>query len=466
MKKTHKKLLGIGGLVFVAGITAIAYHIPDAGAVSTSASASVDVSVNVVGKNPEININSPLDGAKLANPNLHIVTRYADADEVIYTLSDGSTTVTIPSPALSGNATAEIGNSGEHDFYYDLKEFDPNTAGYGDYVLKVTVNRADVSVEDSVSFTYIPATVGTGDFSVDDKNNPIVDLNIKESVVKVAAIVFKPNGEEAFRITADTEGNSPFYLTLPFSKYSSLGNGNYTVKFITQSYNGYGVLVNDQEEDTTNLVATVAYIKKEVPPEPKPDCTTNPELPECQKPEPKPDCTTNPELPECQKPKPEPEPEPKPEPEPEPKPDDTPAIKDTDPIIDVNVDDGVEKVEIIVYDKNGKEVFRMEVPVSSITTNHIALPFDHYGLEDGDYQIAVVPYAKNEKGELVALITEEEAKKNSFRIDYDVPEVPNTGSFFASLNLSSRDFLLSGLVVFTVVTAGGIFILRRKEIRH
>lgn len=38
--------------------------------------------------------------------------------------------------------------------------------------------------------------------------------------------------------------------------------------------------------------------------DPKKDCTTNPELPECKKPEPEPekkDCTTNPEMAECQK---------------------------------------------------------------------------------------------------------------------------------------------------------------------
>lgn len=47
-------------------------------------------------------------------------------------------------------------------------------------------------------------------------------------------------------------------------------------------------------------------VQKDCKEDPKKDCTTNPELPECQKkedpePEPKKDCTTNPELPECQK---------------------------------------------------------------------------------------------------------------------------------------------------------------------
>ncbi|MBQ9029586.1 hypothetical protein IJ114_02355 [Candidatus Saccharibacteria bacterium] len=35
--------------------------------------------------------------------------------------------------------------------------------------------------------------------------------------------------------------------------------------------------------------------------EPKKDCTTNPEMPECKKPEPEKNCTTNPEMAECQK---------------------------------------------------------------------------------------------------------------------------------------------------------------------
>ena len=45
-------------------------------------------------------------------------------------------------------------------------------------------------------------------------------------------------------------------------------------------------------------------VKKTNCEDPKKDCTTNPELPECKKPEPQPekkDCTTNPEMAECQK---------------------------------------------------------------------------------------------------------------------------------------------------------------------
>ena len=50
--------------------------------------------------------------------------------------------------------------------------------------------------------------------------------------------------------------------------------------------------------------ADVVVKKTNCKEDPKKDCTTNPELPECKKPEPEPekkDCTTNPEMAECQK---------------------------------------------------------------------------------------------------------------------------------------------------------------------
>ena len=184
-------------------------------------------------------------------------------------------------------------------------------------------------------------------------------------------------------------------------------SGKYTVKFVTYSYNWYGALVPDQDEATTNLKTQVTYNKKSEP---------------------------------------------------------TPVIPN--PVIDVTVEEGVEKIEIIVYDKDGNEIFRYDVPVSSIVDNHIELPFDKNGLAEGEYLIAIIPYARNEAGELVPLISEEEAKRNAIRITYGSPEVPDTGNFFANLNLSSKDFLLTGLIVFAAVTVGGIFILRRKETRR
>lgn len=734
MKKTHKRLLGVGGLALVAAITTVAYNIPDVGAVSSS---QVDVNVNVVGRSPEIKINSPLDGAKLTNNILRISTRYEDADQVDYILTSGDRSINIPSPDLSGNATENVGNSGTHDFTYNLKDFNPSTAGYGNYTLRVVIERQGSTVEDAVSFSYSPASIDGGSIPTDENNNPIVDINVKPTVVKVTAIVLKKDGAEAFRVTSDTNGETPLYMVLPFSNDKSLESGNYTVKFITYSYNGLGVLVADQNEATTSLVTMVTY-KKKVEPEPElpPDDTPPTPLDPSAGDDNNPDVPTPPntnkndivnvvvkdpqtgdvilegdfpagddgkvDIPFDQYNIPEGDYVVKVTPynqdpvtgeevldhsesitteikydgkteenqptinkdngnlnipitedgtvekakivitdkdgnkteiivdikpgqteievpfddlnlpsgnydiiiitySKDPKtgklaPNQNPTFvrpikvnyesatlpyqfidKDNsldthvwdrnsdagkslrlriptfdtyryfdadkvyfttyanranlwdsanllnkiyfedsngslnldllssflatlpngeyilgveltngakptviieiegntgtpnnspNPVININVEEGVEKVEIIVYDKNGKEIFRFEAPVTSITTNHITLPFDLYGLADGDYIVAVVPYARDENGNLVPLITEEEAKRNAMTIGYGAPKVPDTGNFFASLNLSQKDYLLTGLIIFGVVTAGGIIVLRKKEARR
>lgn len=727
MKKTHKHLLGIGGLAVVAAITTVAYHIPDVGAVSNGA---VDINVNVVSNNPEIKIKSPLDGAKLTNANLNIIARYSDADQVEYFLSNGTKTEKINSPAF-------IPPSGEQNFIYNLKDFDNTTAGYGNYTLRAVVTKESSSVEDTVGFSYSPASIDDGSIPTDENNNPIIDLNVKEGVAKVEAIVLDSNGNEAFRTVVDTDGNTKINMTLPFSS-NNMESGNYRVKFITYSYNGLGQLVADQTESTTNLQTQVTYKKKAEPIVPDDDTPTTPLNPSAGDPNspsvPAPADTVEGEMvhvvivdpatgetvietelpvnkdgtitipldgynipagdyksyitpyivdpntgeatldpsstkvadvdyegksadwqittskdngnpiltfandgtvkkakfvitdkngkeidtiivdikpdqtkielpfdelgltageydvklvtysvdPETDKLAPNQNPQ-------YVRPvsftyrganrsyefidkdnklgthtwdrntdagksevfrilesdayslfnakevffakaadlgslfndasrlnalrfaayDDEGGLKlellgsylavlpngdyylgvrlangaertvklavagDTgtnnsnpNPVIDVNVEEGVEKVEIIVYDKDFKEVFRFEVPVSSITTNHIELPFDLYGLKDGEYYTAVVPYARNDEGELVPLITEEEARKNAIKSVYGAPEVPNTGNLFAGLNLSEKDFLLSGLVIFSVITAGGIFILRKQEARR
>lgn len=733
MKKTHKRLLGVGGLALVATLTTVAYSIPEAGAVSTTASGQVNVNVVVVGHSPEIRISSPLDGAKLTSSILHIVTSYEDADQVTYTLTSGSRSVVITSPELSGNATEHVGNSGTHDFTYDLKDFDPSTAGYGSYTLKVTVERQGSTVEDTVSFSYSAASIDDGTIETDENNNPIITVNVKPDVVKVKAIVLKPNGEKALETTVDTDGQSSVDITLPFSDNQSLESDTYTVKFITYSDNGNGQVVADQTESNTPYVTQVTYDKKvepELPPDDTPPAPLDPSAGDQNNPVvPGPEdaekgdkvhvVVTDPETgkvvfegdlpvdedgkvhipfdeynipegeynveitpydkegnldpskateahveykgkteenqpttnkdngnpvvpiandgtvekakiiitdkngketivivdvkpgqteieipfdelglpagdydvkiitysrdPETGKLVPNQNPayvQPIPFsysgsgeaygfidqdnklgthtwnrnssagsnqvlriPEADayrffdanevyfttaanvanlfnsssrlnklyftardddggiaielhssflatlPNGDYYVGIKLTNgaertvkititgntgtnnnipnPVIDINVEEGVEKVVIIVYDKNGKELFRFEAPVSSINTNHITLPFDLYGLTEGDYLIAVIPYARDANGNLVPLISEEEAKRNAFQLTYGFPEVPNTGGFLSSLNLSEKDYLVTGLIIFGIVTAAGAFILyRKKETRH
>ena len=127
----------------------------------------------------------------------------------------------------------------------------------------------------------------------------------------------------------------------------------------------------------------------------------------------------------------------------------------------------MERVELIIHDESGKEVFRYWADATSITTNHISVPFAEHGVPYGTYYIAVVPYARSATtGELYATITEAEAWKNPIRVVYGTPEVPNTGGLFSILNISQKDFLISGLVIFGLVTAAGIVLMRRSSHRR
>ena len=430
MKKTCKKLLGIGGLALVAGITAVAYHIPDAGAVSTSASAKVDVSVSVASKNPEIRIDGPLDGAKLTNPNLHINVTYADADKIEYTLTKDGKTVVIPAPDLSGNDDGTHGNNGVHDFIYNLKNFDPTTAGYGDYVLKIVIERGSTKIEDTVSFSYSAATIEKGSITTDENGNPIVELGVGEAVEKVDAIVVGQNGEELFRVTVDTNGVSPAYITLPFFE-NGMDSGNYTVKFITYSYNGLGQLVPDQTIDGTDIVTTVTYVRRPVSGNTNANTGAGEYYPTG-------DSTSSDK--KC------------------------PTADLPNPVLDIEVEEGVRQIEFIIYNISGdKEMFRYKAFVSSALTNHIALPFNLHCLEEGIYLVAAIPYVLDENGNLVPLISEDEAKKYAFKVYYGVSEIPNTGDVLSSIDIPYKDCLISGLIIFFIITFIGILILRREE---
>ena len=446
MKKTCKKLFGIGGLALVAGITAVAYHIPDAGAVSTSASAKVDVSVNVASKNPEIRIDGPLDGAKLTNPNLHIKVTYADADKIEYTLTKDGKTVVIPAPDLSGNDDGTHGNNGVHDFIYNLKNFDPTTAGYGDYVLKIVIERGSTKIEDTVSFSYSAATIEKGSITTDENGNPIVELGVGEAVQKVDAIVVGQNGEELFRTTVDTNGTSPAYITLPFFE-NNMDSGNYTVKFITYSYNGLGQLVSDQTEDSTDIVTTVTYVRK--PASNGNNANSNADANSGANSNSNYGAGTGGHNSTD---------------EPSSSDNKCPTADLPNPVLDIEVEEGVRQIEFIIYDASGsKEMFRYKAFVSSALTNHIALPFNLHCLEEGVYLVAAIPYALNENGDLVPLISEDEAKKNAFKIFYGVSEIPNTGDILSSIDIPYKDLLISGLIIFFIITFIGILILRREE---
>ena len=114
----------------------------------------------------------------------------------------------------------------------------------------------------------------------------------------------------------------------------------------------------------------------------------------------------------------------------------------------------VTSIDVKVYYPNSDK----EVPFSPITitpnadgVTRVELPFEKYGLEEGDYRVEL--YAYNASGYAIngnspyTLIVQ-------YRIGKVTP-VPDTGGFFQNNNISSTDYLITGLIVFGLVAATG-----------
>lgn len=143
-----------------------------------------------------------------------------------------------------------------------------------------------------------------------------------------------------------------------------------------------------------------------------------------------------------------------------------------DPIIRVEVNDDVDKVYVHIKDKdgnpaivdeNGKEVVII-VDAKDVDPEtgelKIKLPFEKYGLKDGEYQIIVQGYDKN--GNIVS--------QTDANIDYtfkvpETPDTPNTGSVLDSMNITRVDYIMTGIIVFGVVAAAALYLVGRKSRR-
>ncbi len=129
-----------------------------------------------------------------------------------------------------------------------------------------------------------------------------------------------------------------------------------------------------------------------------------------------------------------------------------------DPDDETGSGDGeVANIIVKVYDEEGNLV----TPLSPVTvtppTTSIELPFSDYDLPSGTYTIEITAYDRdgNElyKAYLTYVIYESKT----------IP-VPDTGELFKNLNISRVDYLITGLIIFSLVGVGGaIFINKRSK---
>lgn len=135
------------------------------------------------------------------------------------------------------------------------------------------------------------------------------------------------------------------------------------------------------------------------------------------------------------------------------------------PIVNVILSDQVTNAIIQVYDKDNNPVFvkdGKEVPMTlDVKKFHngnigaeIALLMQEFGAKPGRYTAVLV--ARNAKGEIISL--------NTAKVGYRVPEIPDTGiNMLNNLNISTADYVVTGMIAFGTVTLFAIFLIVRRN---
>ena len=174
MKRVQKNILGISGLVLVAGMTACAAIMPSPSASAMTTSLTDTLVVKVVEDQPVVHLTSD-EGSDITNPSYTYSISYNYARSVVITL-----TYTDP----EGNThTAEVYRDDNAD--YDYKELldqridlsnltfsDGTTPGYGSYKLEATTISIDGDERfDVLTFDYVPVV---GKITADENGNPYV----------------------------------------------------------------------------------------------------------------------------------------------------------------------------------------------------------------------------------------------------------------------------------------------------
>lgn len=123
---------------------------------------------------------------------------------------------------------------------------------------------------------------------------------------------------------------------------------------------------------------------------------------------------------------------------------------------DTSDNSDVKYVEIKVYDKDGTTVIKEITVAAPVTSTEIDL--SDLGLETGNYKVTATAYGENG----VALY---DAFETWFYYEaMSVPETANTGGLFNNTNISSTDYLITGMVIFGLVAiAGTAYIMRSNK---
>lgn len=260
MKKTHKQVLGVLGLVFVAAITIFAATLP---VPSASATTSVmdTIQVRVVGSVPSVEIVGIDNGEATSSPVQDFSVRYENSELVTVSLSYTDMDGVVHEYSI-GTIDADF-TAGETNFSIQASDY-----GYGDFVVNIKgVGVNGVYDEDQVIFHYLPLTADVT-WNEDEGGYDIeMDYNAEDGstgevgdVASIVINVYDENGDpveiDGFPMVVTPPAENIF---IPFED-ADLPSGKYTIEI--SSYNSNGELLYDP------YIITVEYKAPEPIPSP------------------------------------------------------------------------------------------------------------------------------------------------------------------------------------------------------
>ena len=264
MKKTHKKIIGLFGLVFVVAMTIFATFLPSPGA-SALSSVTDEITVVVLGGEPSASINNPDSGDKFLTPDQVIDIDYSNIKSyrivLTYTDEDGNvTTATV----IENNTPGEHGP--------DSYNFRPiaESYGYGTYVFRLeAVGNDDSSLGDAVEFEYVAIEADTTTDS--ETGNPNVNLDFDQDqdsltedlkIDQVIITVYDKDGNPVEDMPPIVVKPPVEQVEIPFDDYG-IPVGEYIL--VAQPFNAAG------ESLFETVTMTVDYKGKKAEPAPEED---------------------------------------------------------------------------------------------------------------------------------------------------------------------------------------------------
>ena len=241
MKKTHKQVLGILGIVFVAAITIFAATLPVPSASATT-SVTDTIQVRVVGSVPSVEIVGINNGEETLSSAQDFSVKYENSESVTITLSYTGTDGVVHEYPI-GTIDADF-NAGEANFNIQAADY-----GYGSFIINIRGVGVDgVYDEDQIIFYYLPLTADATWNGEEGGYDVEMDYNAEDGstgeigdVASVVINIYDENGNpvkiDGFPMTVIPPTKDIF---IPFED-ADLPSGKYIIEI--SSYNGTGELL-------------------------------------------------------------------------------------------------------------------------------------------------------------------------------------------------------------------------------